>query len=401
MLRACPPLHAASVSFALCLALATACHSSGDDDHAGNGGAPASGGTGGSSVGGASATGGSSTTAGSGGTNATGGSATGGSSPTGGTAGAATGGANATGGSTSGGSGGNGGSNATGGSGGSATGGAGTAGSATGGSAGTSSPGGASGASGSAGTGANPCDTALFCDDFESYTSAPNGKWSLRTTSGSAIAIDTTEHVSGTKSVKFTTPSASSVTAFMRIQDASIFPVPNNVLYGRMMFRVESEPTQSVHWTMVAGLGLVPGQSYHSEYRYGGQMPITNGNTFVGSQLMANYETPDWYSDKSTPGSDCWHHSNQRIIPAATWTCVEWKFDGANNGMQLWLDGTAADDLTIMGHGDGCVNAAADFTWTAPAFASIDLGWESYQQDDPRTAYVDDVVLSTTKIGCP
>jgi hypothetical protein len=324
----------------LCLALAVACHA-GDDDStpSGSSGAPATGGTG------------------------TAGSTTGGSAGTPSSAG---------------------------------TGGSGTAGSATGGSAGAPSSGGASG-SGTAGSGtaANPCDTALFCDDFESYTDAPNGKWALRTTSG-AVAIDQTQHVSGKQSVKFTTQSAGSATAFMRIADASVFPVPNNVLYGRMLFRVEAQPTESVHWTIIAGLGLVPGQTYHAVYRYGGQKPVT-----TGSQMMASYDTPDWYSNKSTPGSDCWHHSNSRVLPTAKWTCIEWKFDGTNNGMQLWLDGAAADDLTIAGHGDGCVNAANDLPWTAPAFSSIDLGWESYQQDDARTAYIDDVVLSTTKIGCP
>ena len=115
---------------------------------------------------------------------------------------------------------------------------------------------------------------------------------------------------------------------------------------------------------------------------------------------MANYETPDWYSNKNTPGSDCWHHANKRVIPVGTWTCIEWKFDGTTNGMQLWLDREPADDLTVTGHGDGCVNAANDFAWTAPTFASFDLGWESYQQDDARTAYIDDVAISKTKIGC-
>jgi hypothetical protein len=404
MLRAYVSGHAAAACLALGFALLDACHSTGDDDHADNAGSTASGGTSSSGTGGQLP--------------ATGGSTSSGGSSTGGTG-------TATGGTGTGGSNNMGGSNATGGTGtatggtGTATGGTGTAGSSTGGTstasggtgtagsatstgganaAGGSSPtGGAAGTSGgTAGTGANPCDSALFCDDFESYSSAPNGKWTLRTTSGAAVAIDQSQHVSGSQSVKFTTPSGSSVTSFIRIQDASIFPPPNDTIYGRMMYRVEAEPTQSVHWTMIAGLGLVPGQSYHSEYRYGGQMPVT-----AGSQLMANYETPDWYSNKSTPGSDCWHHSNARVIKAATWTCVEWKFDGQANGMQMWLDGMAADDLTIMGHGDGCVNAANDFTWTAPSFASLDLGWESYQQDDPRTAYIDDVVLSTTKIGCP
>lgn len=246
----------------------------------------------------------------------------------------------------------------------------------------------------------NPCDTALVCDDFESYDSAPNGKWTLHT-AGGTVAIDTTQHASGSKSVKLSTTAAGSTTAMLRMQDASVFPVPGNVLYGRMLYYVESVPTQSVHWTMIAGLGLVPGQTYHALYRYGGQMPVTQGATFLGSQMMANYDTPDWYSDKSTPGSDCWHHSSGRVIPVAQWTCVEWKFDGPNNGMKLWLDGALAPDLTILGHGDGCLNAPTNFPWTAPTFASLDLGWESYQSDDARVVYVDDVALSTTRIGCP
>jgi hypothetical protein len=83
------------------------------------------------------------------------------------------------------------------------------------------------------------------------------------------------------------------------------------MFYGRMMFRLESAPTASVHWTIIEGSGLVPvdGQSYHALYRYGGQQPVMNGTTFVGSQLMANYETPDSYSGtgpssgRGSPGS--------------------------------------------------------------------------------------------------
>jgi hypothetical protein len=269
----------------------------------------------------------------------------------------------------------------------------------TGGTSGTGSGSAGMPTGGSAGKSGDPCATALYCDDFESYDTKPDGKWSLKTSSGS-VDIDTTEHVSGTKSVKFTTQAGGSTTAFMRIQDASIFPLDGNVLYGRMRFRLESAPTESVHWTIIQGFGTVTGQTYHANYRYGGQHPITDGSTFVGSQMMANYDTPDWYSDKSTPGSDCWHHANQRVIPTGKWVCIEWKFDGPNNGMQLWLDGTLADDLTVVGHGDGCVNADASYTWAAPTFSALDLGWESYQTDAARTAYIDDVAISTTQIGC-
>ena len=277
---------------------------------------------------------------------------------------------------------------------------------AAGGSAGTPASGGTSGAASGAGGslagggsgGSNttdPCATAVYCDDFEGYTTAPTAPWSTRATSGS-VAMDTTNFVSGTQSVKFSTQAASSVTAMLRLQGSTLLPVDGNVLYGRMLFKLESAPTTSVHWTMIQGLGIVPGQTYHAAYRYGGQVPLSAGN-----EMMANYETPDWYSDKTTPGSDCWHHANNRVIPVAKWVCVEWKFDGPAAGMQLWLDTQEVPEMAVTGHGDGCVNAANDFPWTAPSFTSIDLGWESYQTDEPRTAWIDDVVISTTRVGCP
>jgi hypothetical protein len=260
---------------------------------------------------------------------------------------------------------------------------------------GNQAPGGSAGAGASAGAKSDPCATAVYCDDFESYGATLAGPWTARTAAGS-VTLDTTEHVSGAKSVRFSTEAASSVTAMMRLQGPGLLPVVGNVVYGRMLFKLAAAPTASVHWTMIQGLGVVPGQTYHAAYRYGGQMPVPSGN-----ELMANYDTPDWYSNKSTPGSDCWRHASGRVIPVERWVCIEWKFDGPNAGMQLWLDGQATPDLTIAGHGDGCVNAAADFPWTAPSFTSIDLGWESYQADAPRTAWVDDVVISTTPIGCP
>jgi hypothetical protein len=240
----------------------------------------------------------------------------------------------------------------------------------------------------------DPCATAVFCDDFESYATAPTAPWTARTTSGS-VAIDT-DPISGNKSVKLATTGGDSVTAMIRLQGAELFPVAGNVLYGRMLWKLDAAPTTSVHWTMIQGLGLVPGQTYHALYRYGGQQPIA-----TGSQMMANYETPDWYSDKTTPGSDCWYHSNGSAVPEKYTKCIEWKFDGPANTMKLWINMDPRPDLTVVGHGDGCVNAPALSPWTAPTFTSIDLGWESYQTDTPRTVWIDDVVISTTRIGCP
>ena len=91
------------------------------------------------------------------------------------------------------------------------------------------------------------------------------------------------------------------------------------------------------------------------------------GSTFVGSQLMANYETPDSYNGTG-PGSDCWKHSNKIVVPVGAWSCAEWQFDGPTNTMRFWLDGAAVDTLTVMTTGSGCVNQSATYQWTAPDF---------------------------------
>lgn len=46
-----------------------------------------------------------------------------------------------------------------------------------------------------------------------------------------------------------------------------------------------------VHWTMLQGSGPVLGQDYRGACRFGGQLPVGNN----GSQLMSNYDTPDFY----------------------------------------------------------------------------------------------------------
>ena len=125
-----------------------------------------------------------------------------------------------------------------------------------------------------------------------------------------------------------------------------------------------------------------------------------NGSTFVGSQLMANYETPDSYGGTG-PSSDCWKHASKVVVPVGNWSCAEWQFDGPNNTMRFWLDGAAVDSLTVTGTGEGCGNQPAGYVWTAPTFDRLDLGWESYQQDTARTIWIDDVVVSKTKVGCP
>jgi hypothetical protein len=293
----------------------------------------------------------------------------------------------------------------------------GTSGTSSGGTSGTSS-GGTSGVAGSSGAGAqggtdagsggtagtptDPCQGARLCETFESYAvgSPPGGAWEPRTSRGAVSVVDT-QKFGGARSVRFTTEANSAgKTAFIRNDSTAVFPVPGNAYYGRMMFRLESAPETAVHWTFLQSTGTIMGQTYRATYRYGGQHPVTQSGSFVGNQLMANYDTPDSYSGNG-PRSDCWHHANRKVVPVGRWACAEWQFDGPNNTLRFWLDGQALDDLTVTGRGQGCVSQPATYQWTAPNFADLEIGWESYQNDVVRTLYIDDVVIHTRRVGCP
>ena len=262
------------------------------------------------------------------------------------------------------------------------------------------------------GNDATVCQSALFCADFEDAAAdaPPAAPWSVVQTNGSVI-VDAQRPFRGSKAVKATTLStaASGQTykrALIGLASTPVIPVPNNAFYGRMMFYVESVPQASLHWTFIDASGPIAGQDYTSVYRYGGQLPVMENGTFQGSQLMANYDTNDWYgTPKRGPNTDCSQQADKQVVPVGKWSCAEWYFDGQSNQMKFWLDGTEITSLEIDGKGAGCTGVDAkdvpDYPWAAPTFSRIDMGWESYATDDERTIWIDDVVISQTQVGCP
>lgn len=244
------------------------------------------------------------------------------------------------------------------------------------------------------------CGEALFCDDFESYAvgAAPLGDWKARVASGT-IAVDSARHNSGKNAVRASTNAGGGTkTAFLRLAEP-VLPISTNSVYGRFYMYLESAPSTDVHFTVLQGGGKVGTEAYQALYRYGGQHPVTDGTNFVGAQWMANYETPDSYSGVG-PKSDCWHHANKKVVPTARWACIEWQFDGPANTLRLWQDGKEMPDLTVVDSGDGCVGNLGGFQWTAPQFEYLELGFESYQTDEARVMYVDDVAVSDQRVGC-
>ena len=250
------------------------------------------------------------------------------------------------------------------------------------------------------------CTGAIYCDDFDGYKAGdlPGGKWTANA-NGGKIAVDSSKAYRGTQSVKISADKSAGYRSIMlALKDKSLLPpTAGNVVYGRMMFWLDSAPEGDVHWTFIDGQGPVAGKGYSAVYRYGGQHPITENGMFKGNQMMANYETPGFYSTPPTaPNTDCYLHADKKVVPTGAWTCAEWHFDGPTSAMQFWMNGTEIPDLAVTKVGQGCSGPVGNgFEWTAPSFEQIDLGWESYQADDARTMWIDDVVISTTRVNCP
>jgi polysaccharide lyase-like protein len=284
------------------------------------------------------------------------------------------------------------------------TGGAGTAGSSIG-VGGTTDPslggsGGSAGAAGSAGSagsaaalGALCPEGSLFCDDFEDDTVGTIGAPWRASTNQATVAVDEAQAFSGTKAVHVNAPQAGTYHrgyfALDQGSSAGIFPAVAQEMYGRTMVYLGVLPNADAHWTFIQGEGPSADATHNALYRYGGQHQN-------GAQLMANYETTNGVA------TDCWDHS-ATLMPVAEWACVEWHFTVATNDMQLWLNGTELSDIHVTQQGEGCGGDALAQQWIAPpAFQTLYLGWEHYQQAaNPIDVWMDDVVVDTKRVGCP
>jgi polysaccharide lyase-like protein len=272
-----------------------------------------------------------------------------------------------------------------------------------GGDAGATAQGGSGGvsAAGAAGTGSTAVaicpEGSLFCDDFEQAAlGAVAAPW--RTSANAAtVVVDEVQAFSGTKAVHVNAPQAGTYHrgyfALDQGSSANIFPAVAQEMYGRAMMYLPVLPNADVHWTFIQGEGVAAASpdvpTHNALYRYGGQHQN-------GAQLMANYET-------TTPvATDCWDHSAS-VLPTAKWTCVEWHFKVATNEMQFWLEGNELADIHVIDRGEGCGGDDLGGQWLAPpAFQTLYLGWEHYQQtQNPIDLWVDAVVVDTKRVGCP
>jgi hypothetical protein len=109
-------------------------------------------------------------------------------------------------------------------------------------------------------------------------------------------------------------------------------------------------------------------------------------------------------TDNISPTMDKWHQATGPVVPADTWVCLEVAFlaDSSPNQLKSWLGGTTLYDVTGAGT-DQWQNGAMVPTWVQNHFggspSELVIGWQSFSGAE-NDVWMDDLVLSTTPIGC-
>jgi polysaccharide lyase-like protein len=234
-----------------------------------------------------------------------------------------------------------------------------------------------------------PPGAAFFFDDFEGSTvgQAP-ANWDYfiayvanqNNPSGNASAlVDDTRAVSGTHAVHFVGgQSPAQITLPLPTGTDRLF-VRANVFMTRQL-GANDNPLPN-HETLI-GIRGTPGQA-SNEVRFGEIKGVIGTN-----------EVP---SDNISPQMDQW--GKGPAVAPNQWHCIEVDFLGdipAMNELHAYVDGTLVHEITAA---DQWQNGSLGGNWMAGKFVEVMLGWQSFSGAD-TDVWMDDIVLSTSPIGC-
>jgi hypothetical protein len=171
----------------------------------------------------------------------------------------------------------------------------------------------------------------------------------------------------------------------------------------RFYIRVPNSSTINGAWVMAAAsgssmrTGIYNSLPFDSELRFGGDLNV----------YASGYETAGYYVQRG-PHSNCWYRTMAQIVQnsaADNWTCVEYEFDAVGREGHAWVNGspvTGLNPLTETPMGANCQGTETNSRWVFPnSFSRFTLGFVAYTMGTQRfSVWYDDVVFSTSRIGC-
>jgi hypothetical protein len=169
------------------------------------------------------------------------------------------------------------------------------------------------------------------------------------------------------------------------------FSAPNNSLFGRMFLRIEALPSSPnfAHWVVIEATG---GGSSERVRPLGGQFI-----DIADRAIRTNF----WgVGADGGPTGDWTHWDNGAPVEAAaaTYQCIEWRMNGADSAIDVWIDEQFQPSLSVTRD-----NNPRNIPFVFPTFNNLTIGWGVFQGGTtPGTfdVHIDDIVLSTERAGC-
>jgi hypothetical protein len=262
----------------------------------------------------------------------------------------------------------------------------GTAGASGGGAAGAS--GGSTGFSGAAGGLGAPCATQgnELCDDFESGQIDPN-KWTMpQPTPSATVTLDGLQTHSGKYAVHIHGIAGQINNGV--IAENVTFPAKNNAFYARIFAYfypdLPAMPGGDFHTGFIVGTGKnALGNVQAGMGLIGGAKQFLGYSIFFGSP---SFEFGPWANTKATPNE---------------WLCLELHEDGSSPDTELrqvWVNDI---ELKELESDSAMAGGTAHPNHKPPAFDKVSVGlWEFHPSPTLTDMWVDDVRVSSQKIGC-
>ncbi|TVY31812.1 hypothetical protein LSUB1_G008623 [Lachnellula subtilissima] len=222
-----------------------------------------------------------------------------------------------------------------------------------------------------------PFSLAQVSEDFESgwdQTAWPI--YAPDCNSGGVVTLDNTTAHSGTNSIKVA--GAGGYCGHIFFGTTS---VPSGDVYVRAYVKATTALTAS-HVSFITMPDSAQGTNKH--LRIGGQSEI----------LMYNRESDDATLPDLSPNGI----ATSTALPTGVFECFEY-YLGTDGTIETWLNNST---IAGLDSGPGITNAN-DAGWTSstiiPKITAVYFGWESYG-GDVNTFWYDDIVVSSSRIGC-
>jgi hypothetical protein len=251
---------------------------------------------------------------------------------------------------------------------------------------------------------ADPCDTALFCEKFDSYPGTTKiddkqkfGPWHAALKQGATMDLDGLHTTSGSNALHVHIDNA--VTAGGRLFADGAQPIFANkptLVYGRMMMFIADPNGTSIHWTF---FGVNGGAEPSS--------PAVGRNaSYILSSLPKNgVNTYSFVYGLQAQGNDGFHDcsSQSKTQMPSAWACISFDMDSVARKLRMYKDGAVDPILSIDDHGNGCV-APTSVTdpWYGPAVDQLFVGaWSFHQMNAQLDVWIDDLVVDDKPVACP